>query len=847
MAVLNRKEGDHIHVEALRFTGGFRLTNWTSKAGFSTEPINSQPSDCHPQDGDAIPLEQVIDLSSKMAADGRLQWSVPAGRWTVLRMGYTPTGIYLFPTPVGGAGLDCDKLSREAADVHYDHCIKPLLREFGPELSRQALAYYHVDSYESGWQNWSAIFPQDFHQRRGYDLVKYLPALTGRVVGSGETTEKFLWDFRRTIGDLFADNNYGRLAQRCHEDGIGFSTEPYGGPFEQLQVGLRADHPMTEVWLPDDAQGKKTWFQAVLAGRTKGTKIVGAESFTSGPPAARWNEHPFSLKPLGDFIYCCGVNQYCIHVSTQQPLLDEHLRPGFTCGLNGIHFDRGNTWWHSGAKEWLNYISRCQSLLQTGQHVADVLYFQGNDSPAGVGPYDPALPDGYDFDVCNSEVLDGVRVRDGRVALPFGKSYRYLVLPGNGRVTLASLRRIASLARNGARIVGTLPNQSPSLTDEASKDEYERLLKELAAHVTVTNSFKEILAADKLPPDFSYDEGRGAVLHYTHRRAGDADLYFVANASPNAGTVECRFRATGKIPELWRPDRGTMEPCAVYEQSGETMRIPLEFDPAGSVFVVFRPGPPKPHAIAISLADALAMPMAAELTRLPCSLRSDGKRLELRAWAAGRYTVSMLNRQKRLLEVAPLPEPQAVKGPWTVLFPAGWGAPAKVTFNKLISWPDSSDLGVRYFSGTATYKAAFRASKADSDCRLFLDLGRVEVIAEVWLNGKSLGTFWKPPFVCEVTELLRPEANELEVRVTNLWPNRLIGDEQFPDDCTADGRWKSGEIPALPDWLKNGRTRPETRRLTFCTWKHWGRNDALLPSGLLGPVTLSQARVLRMD
>ena len=326
--------------------------------------MNAQPSDGRPQNGEVIPLEQVVDSRGKVGADGRLNWQVPPGRWTILRIGHTPTGIYLFPTPAGGAGLDCDKLSKEAADFHYDHCVKPLLRKFDPELTRKVLAYYHVDSYESGYQNWTANFPLDFRERRGYDLAKYIPALTGRVVGSLETTEKFLWDFRRTIGDLFADNNYGRLAKRCHDDGIGFSTEPYGGPFEQLQVGLRADHPMTEVWVKGQAQGKKMAFQAVLAGRTKGRKILGAESFTSEPPAVRWNEHPISLKPLGDFTFCCGVNQYCIHVSTQQPLLGEHLRPGFTCGLNGIHFDRGNTWWQHGAKEWLSYAtlhaaSRC--------------------------------------------------------------------------------------------------------------------------------------------------------------------------------------------------------------------------------------------------------------------------------------------------------------------------------------------------------------------------------------------------------------------------------------------------------------------------------------------------------
>jgi hypothetical protein len=239
--------------------------------------------------------------------------------------------------------------------------------------------------------------------------------------------------------------------------------------------------------------------------------------------------------------------------------------------------------------------------------------------------------------------------------------------------------------------------------------------------------------------------------------------------------------------------------------------------------------------------------MAAGITSPRCSLWSDGKRLEFRAWQAGRYDVTMPNQQKRLLVIGPLPAPQTVEGPWSVRFPAGWGAPEKITLDKLISWPDFPDAGVRYFSGTATYKTKFQNVKMGSHCKLFLDLGRVEVIAEVWLNGISLGTLWKPPFRCEVTGLLRPVTNELEVQVTNVWPNRLIGDEQFPDDCTENSRWQSGEIPAWPAWLKNGQARPESRRLTFCTWKHWRRDEALLPAGLLGPVMLRALESTRLD
>jgi len=420
------------------------------------------------------------------------------------------------------------------------------------------------------------------------------------------------------------------------------------------------------------------------------------------------------------------------------------------------------------------------------------------------------------------------------------------VLPNDGRLTLASLRHISLLDREGARIVGAVPRESPSLADVTGKDEHDRLRKELAASIRTEPSFKEILAADKLPPDFSFDESAGLVLHSTHRRAGDADFYFVANASPIAGSVECTFRVAGNAPELWRPDTCAMEPCSVYEQSNGTTRIPPHFDPAGSVFVVFRSDRAKPHATAISCIDPLAPGKTSELAGSPSSLWSDGISLELHAWQSGRYEVAFPNQNKRLIDTGSVPAPQTIGGPWSLEFPVGWGAPAKLDLDKLVSWPEYPDAGVRYFSGTATYKTTFEAGKVDSDCRLFLDLGRVEVIAEVWLNGTSLGTLWKPLFICEVTGLLRAKANNLEVRVTNLWPNRLIGDEQFPDDCTADGSWKKGVIPAWPEWLKNSKARPEPHRLTFCTWKHWSGDDTPLPSGLLGPVTLKQMRNVKI-
>ena len=921
-----RKPGAQIYLEQLTVSGGFRVSDWPCKAGFATDPVAAQSDDVKPGPADVIAPDQVVDLTSKVRADGTLAWSVPSGRWTILRLGYTPTGVHIAPAPLGGDGLECDKLSREVADFHYDACVTPVLKDLGPALTQEAVAYYHVDSYEAGWQNWTAKFPQDFKARRGYDLTRYLPALTGRVVGDLATTERFLWDFRRTIGDLFADAHYGRLAERCHADGLKFSTEPYGGPFEMLQVGGRADHPMMEFWLPTKPQGRKFASEAVSVGHTTGRSIIGAESFTSGPPEERWNSHPFSLKALGDYIYSCGVNRFVIHVSAHQPLVGEAFKPGFTCGCNGIHFDRGNTWWEHGAKEWVDYLTRCQSLLQAGEPVADALYFLGNDSPYGCGPFEPALPEGYDYDACNSEVLAGLTVKNGQVTLPGGKPYRYLVLPHRGRVTLASLRKLVALAKDGARLIGQVPKESPSLTDAALSAEYGRLAGELARHAVNPRSFEAILAADRLAPDFAFDEEPGLVLHATHRKIDDAEVYFVASASTNVGVVDCRFRVTGKVPELWRPDRGTMEPCAVYEQDGDVMRIPLRFEPAGSVFVVFRPGKAAPHAVAVTSRDSAAVRLRSALSivrasygdpddsqnkldvtkklaacmrdgfvklsnfdrlggdpapgirkqlrvdytvagkpgtvsvqdgdwlrlpppegkLMPSELKVEGKQLVLQAWEAGQYAVSFPGGRTQVVEVAAVPAPTPIAGPWDVRFggPKSEVRGPKV-FQALEDWTKRPEEGIKYYSGTAVYRKTF-----DSDVshltshasRLFLDLGRVEVIAEVWLNGKSLGTLWKPPFRVEVTEALKEGANELEIHVTNLWPNRLIGDEEYPDDLAEGYTWTDGGIHSWPEWVKTGGVRPEPRRQTFFTWKHWNKGESLWPSGLLGPVVLQSVR-----
>ena len=844
-------------IEEMNLSCGFRQSNWAALAGFSTEcitkPVGQQlPAGAQPGADDVIAPDQIIDLSGKVASDGKLVWQAPAGRWTILRLGHTPTGVKISPPPAGGDGLECDKMSREAVDFHYDHFMGPLLKELGPELSR-SLACQHVDSYEAGWQNWTREFPREFKSRRGYEVLKYLPALTGRVVGDSRTTERFLWDFRRTISDLYAVHHYGRLAERSHQDGIGFSTEPYGGPFDTLQVGAQADLPMVEFWVGTRMPTQKMSFEGVFAGRTNGKKVIAAESFTSESPAERWNNHPYSLKSYGDVIFCSGVNRFVMHVSAHQSYVGDHLRPGLTCGINGIHFDRNNTWWNHGAKSWVDYLTRCQSLLQYGLHVADALYFQGSESPASSYWLTPALPKGYDFDACADNVLQAITVRQGRLVLPDGKDYRYLVLPTHGWITRNSLAKVVELAKAGATVVSAVLPQSPSQADALTgQGQWQDLARELwgdapasqgerrvgAGRVIWGTGFAELLAKDALVPDFACDENAAMPLNVIHRQTPEADVYFVANAGSQAGWVNCRFRMKGKVPELWHPDSGAIERCAVYEQGGDSIRVPIYFEPSGSAFVVFRNKTAPGMVVASVQKDGHDVLVGVGAQDIELKQGESGG-LEVQASKPGSYVLRFSNGQARELNVTP-PAPLPLGGPWQLAFPAGWGAPEKLSLEKLISWSEHPDAGVRYFSGTATYQTMFTlpSELLAAHRALYLDLGDVQVIAEVRLNGRDLGTLWKPPFRVDVTDVLKAGSNELQVKVTNLWPNRLIGDEQYPDDCTPAGGWMAGGIPSWPEWLKKGQPRPEPRRLTFTAQKCWKKDEPLLPSGLTGPVVI---------
>lgn len=908
--------------------GSLRIQNLRGKAAYDRQDGIQPVAEASASTESIIPRESVLNLTSQMDAEGRLTWDVPEGEWTILRIGYTPTGKDNHPATPDGRGLEVDKLSREALDAFWnDGMMATVLRDIG-SLAGKTLNNALVDSYEVGSQNWTPRFREEFRRRRGYDLLPFLPVFAGYVVVSPEISERFLWDVRQTVSELFVENYYGHFAQLCRRNGLLFSTEPYGnGTFDDLAAGGRANIPMGEFWVGGGA--RETCKLASSSAHIYGRTIVGAESFTATPEMGRWQNDPYALKMLGDHIFCLGVNRFIFHRYAHQPW--NNVKPGMTMGPWGFHFERTNTWWEQ-SRAWLKYLARCQYLLQQGRFIADICLYVGEHQPVSA-PFRPDLrARGYDYDSLNKEILLRATVRNGRIVLPSGMTYRLLVLPDSRFMTPRVLQKVAELVQAGAVIIGPKPEKSPSLSGYPRCDEQVRRLADKVwgncDGVTVKEHrygkgkviwgkpVHQVLAEMGIPPDF--EGSPGTRLDFIHRVVGGMDIYFVSNQRQRPEEVEITFRVSGKIPELWHPDTGVIEPAPVYRFAGGRTVLPMRLDPAGSVFVVFRKpargtthvvsvrapgktGVHKPQQLVIRRAvyEAIDGAGGADVTqrlqqmvrngtlsinvnndtmggdptplhykRLRVEYTLDGKvyhivvnenahldipegesastapaydlrvtpdgKVELLTWQAGVYELRTSTGRVIRLQASTPAQRTKVEGKWTVHFPNGWGAPEQVVLDRLISWTEHPDPGVRYFSGTARYEKTFRipAQMLRSDRRVYLSLGEVKNLCEVWLNGRYLGILWKPPYQVDITSAARAGENRLEVRVTNLWVNRLIGDEQHPDDC----EWDGSRLKAFPQWFLQGKSRPVPQRLTFTTWKHWTKNDPLRPSGLLGAV-----------
>ncbi|MEI8205452.1 MAG: glycosyl hydrolase, partial [Kiritimatiellales bacterium] len=753
------RPGQPLGLAEVELYQGARIPRWGQKAGYvrGSSLIETNWSE---KAETAVRRDGIIDLTKLLAADGTLTWDAPAGNWIVLRIGHTTTGKSNHPSTKNGIGLECDKMSKEALEAHYGAFIKKIAGDAGA-LAGKSLIATHIDSWEVGPQNWTAKFREEFKARRGYDLLPYLPATLGHVVESADVSERFLWDYRRTCADLIADNYAGHLKTLANRQGLALSHEAYGcANLNYFQCAIRSDMPMSEFWFGRDVGICK---HAASAAHAIGRKFTGAEAFTADANMSGWRDYPSALKAIGDTMFADGINRLVFHRWALQPWTNR--LPGMTFGQNGIHFERTTTWFEQSTA-WLTYLARCQYLLQEGSFAADYCLFVGEDAPEGVGRGKPSIsPAGYDYDLINDEVLYTATVKEGRIVLPSGMTYRMLVLPGNVFMTPEFAQKIRELVQDGALVYGRKPERSPSLSGYPECDaEVSRIAAEVwgdcdgktkpdhtfgAGKVFSGKGLADVFSGIGLAPDFEWKSAEGpAKVNWIHRRAGDADVYFVANATNVQVTVDAIFRVTGKVPEFWYPDTGRIETAGVWKTENGRTTVPIKFDPCGSVFVVFRKAG-TPGFTALTGANSAKTAGA--------QIRMSSNAAELVASANGRYEMSSAAGTKSV-EVTGVPEPLTVTGPWEVSFPPNLGAPPAAVFGKLISWPDHPDEGIKYFSGSATYtkEIDIPAGMMKNDLELSLDLGQVEVIAEVNVNGKAAGILWKPPFKTDITALVKP-------------------------------------------------------------------------------------------
>lgn len=749
--------------------------------GCKTElpPLGSQPK--------LKPLSrsEVIDLSDRMRENGELNWDAPKGDWTVIRLGYASNFKMTRPCPQAVVGLECDRLNPRGMDTHFEQRLKPILDAAGEKAGR-TLQFIHIDSWEAGGQNWTTGFAEAFKKRRGYDLRPWLPVLAGYGVESAEAADRFLWDFRRTVGEVTLANYIDRLRERIAPYGVRFSCEPYGRLcVDSLDYGGRSDFPIAEFWTEREIRNafptfSTYWYHSMKGlasvANTYGKPRVGAEAFTG---SRGWVDHPYLLKGIGDEAFCNGISHYVLHLSAHQAY--ETMKPGLTHRKWGQHFNRHQTWWNFSGP-YFDYVARCQFLLQQGRRVVEVACLYHEGAPLNFNDITFELPPGYDYDFCTSEILQKMTVQDGRIHLPSGVSYRYLVLPRSGRLTLPVALKAEALRQAGASVY----LQSPVVGTPGLEGypEADRQVKQIAEKwpLLPQGGWAALFATDGTTPDFE-----GPALKWIHRHTEGTDLYFIANTQPEAMKQACSFRITGKTAELWDPETGDIYALPKARQSEGHTLATLHFEPAQSWFVVFRDEPS----------------------------RSQSKRNPFTPWKPGRE----------------------ITGAWQLSFDPAWGPKEPLTLPSLSSWSDHADPLVKYYSGTATYRITFELSEADlpgMDMQSCLDLGRVEVMARVKLNGKACGITWKPPYRVDIRDALKPGKNDLEVEVVNTWVNRMIGDEQLP----LDAKWKDWEtLLAWPDWFEKGHKSP-AGRYTFTTVRHYTKTSPVMPAGLLGPVRI---------
>lgn len=718
-----------------------------------------------------IDPSKVLDISKYMSPDGTLNWNVPNGTWVILRTGMTPTGVTNSPATPAATGLEIDKLSKKHVETHFNAFIGQILERI-PAEDRKTFKVVVMDSYETGGQNFTDDFLNIFKERYGYDPLPYLPVFKGKVVGSQDISDSFLWDVRRLVADKVSYDYVGGLKGISHKHGLTTWLENYGHwgfPGEFLQYGGQSDEIGGEFW-SEGALGDIENRAASSCGHIYGKNRISAESFTCADAA--YSRYPASMKQRADKFFAEGINHTVLCLFIHQPYEDKD--PGINAAF-GNEFNRKNTWF-SQSDVFIQYLKRCNYMLQQGLNIADVAYFIGEDAPKMTGITDPALPTGYQFDYINSEVIvNNLSVKNGLLTLPHGTQYKILVLPKLETMRPECLRKILQLVKDGAIVLGPAPKRSPSLQNQPlANQQVKSMAAELWGKVDGVNlksrkfgkgmiidgmNLKEAFALIGCQPDCQLPEDN--TIHFGHRTLDNGEIYFVSNQTAVTKIIDPAFRVRGMQPELWDATSGNIRSLPAFAQKVDATIVPIKLEPFESAFVVFRkPGTPTAN----SLID--------------------------------NYPASTILTE--------------INTPWQVSFESKFKTPTPIVMNRLQDLTTFTNDSLKYFSGTATYTTNFRLDKLPENKKIIVSLGGVNVMAKVSINGQYVGGIWTSPYKLDITKFVKKGNNPIKISVVNTWVNRLVGDLNLP----------------------------EAQRQTYSNLNPYNAQSALQSSGLTGPVTI---------
>ena len=790
-------------------------------------------------DDACVRLNTIIDLTGKIDSKGKLIWKVPAGEWTILRIGHTSTG-HRNETGGGGKGLECDKFNPAAVTLQFNKWFGAFYDHVDPPTIKQVLQFFHVDSWECGSQNWSKSFRSEFKKRRGYDVYTYLPVMAGIPVQSAAVSERILHDVRQTIAELVNDIFYATLSRMAHQRGLEMTVESVAPTMvsDGMLHYKTVDVPMGEFWLRSPTHDKPNdMLDAISGAHVYGKRIVQAEGFTELRMA--WDEHPGMLKTLADRNFALGINRLVHHVFMHNPWLDRI--PGMTLDQIGLYFQRDQTWWKQ-ARGWIDYVKRCQALLQYGTPVTDIAVFTGDEFPRRAILPDRLIPvmpgifgkdrlekearrmkneglplhqlpagvtssanmtdlsdwidplHGYAYDSYNADALVNLsKFKNGNIELPGGARYRLLVIPGAtkmspnaGVISAASALRVKQFVEaGGCVLLNDTFHRSTGLSNSVAHDKSvqqisrsifarrkkieDNMLRVGKGRIIVGPYNKESFSLLGIQPDLiaaNANGERAENIAWTHRSGDGRDIYFVANQKDSSQVVNLSLRVNGKIPEIWDPVSGEIRSAKKWLMKDGRTELPVFLDKNASLFIVLE--------------------------------------------AATKQTRSDEGENRMQTNAV-----QAVHNPWWIKFDTALGGPVQpIRFEHLTDWSQSSDSAIRYYSGPALYTNTFNYGLKGNDETVWLNLGTVYNLAEVFVNDISCGIVWTAPYRVDISKAVKEGQNSLRIEVVNTWNNRLIGDSRLPD----------------------------AGRITHMMFPFKSENKALLPAGLLGPATIETSR-----